>query len=87
MTPRGQKRVVPVANNRSHPRSPERLDTRAGHDSHQLQTQAGELTLKGPRLRSAPFETQIRTFSSGGQIHVSISIDVAYFSLVVSQDD
>jgi putative transposase len=40
-------------------RSPERLDTRAGHYERKLQTQAGEVTLAVPRLRSLPFETQI----------------------------
>ena len=40
-------------------RSPERLDTRAGHYDRQLQTQAGEVTLQVPRLRKLPFETQI----------------------------
>ena len=40
-------------------RSVERLDTRAGHYERQLGTQAGEVTLKVPRLRSLPFETQI----------------------------
>jgi len=40
-------------------RSPERLDTRAGHYDRKLQTQAGEVTLSVPRLRSLPFETQI----------------------------
>jgi putative transposase len=40
-------------------RSPERLDTRAGHYDRRLQTQAGEVTLNVPRLRSLPFETQI----------------------------
>ena len=40
-------------------RSPERLDTRAGHYERKLQTKAGEVTLKVPRLRSLPFETQI----------------------------
>ena len=40
-------------------RSPDRLDTRAGHYHRQLQTQAGEVTLKVPRLRSLPFEIQI----------------------------
>jgi transposase-like protein len=40
-------------------RSPERLDTRAGHYDRQLQTKAGEVTLNVPRLRSLPFETQI----------------------------
>jgi putative transposase len=40
-------------------RSPERLDTRAGHYDRQLHTKAGEVTLSMPRLRSLPFETQI----------------------------
>ncbi len=40
-------------------RSPERLDTRAGHYDRKLQTQAGEVTLQVPRLRNLPFETQI----------------------------
>jgi transposase-like protein len=40
-------------------RSVERLDTRAGHYQRQLGTKAGEVTLKVPRLRSLPFETQI----------------------------
>ena len=40
-------------------RSAERQDTRAGHYDRKLQTQAGEVTLKVPRLRSLSFETQI----------------------------
>jgi putative transposase len=40
-------------------RSPDRLDTRAGHYPRKLQTKAGEVELKVPRLRSLPFETQI----------------------------
>ena len=40
-------------------RSPERLDTRAGHYSRKLVTKAGEVELKVPRLRNLPFETQI----------------------------
>ncbi len=40
-------------------RSPDRLDTRPGHYSRRLQTTAGEVTLKMPRLRGLPFETQI----------------------------
>jgi transposase-like protein len=40
-------------------RSPERLDTRAGHYARMLQTKAGPVELKIPRLRSLPFETQI----------------------------
>jgi transposase-like protein len=44
---------------RRYERSAERLDTRAGHYPRKLQTKAGEVTLKVPRLRSMPFETQI----------------------------
>jgi putative transposase len=40
-------------------RSPDRLDTRAGHYERQLHTTAGEVTLQVPRLRKLPFETQI----------------------------
>lgn len=40
-------------------RSPDRLDTRAGHYKRQLQTKAGEVELKMPKLRTLPFETAI----------------------------
>jgi putative transposase len=40
-------------------RSPERLDTRAGHYDRKLHTQAGEVSLQVPRLRNLPFETEI----------------------------
>jgi putative transposase len=40
-------------------RSPERVDTRAGHYERQLHTKAGEVKLKVPKLRSLPFETAI----------------------------
>lgn len=40
-------------------RSTDRVDTRAGSYDRKLQTKAGEVTLKVPRLRSLPFETQI----------------------------
>jgi transposase-like protein len=39
--------------------SPDRVDTRAGHYERQLHTQAGEVTLKVPKLRKLPFETAI----------------------------
>jgi transposase-like protein len=42
-----------------HERSPERIDTRAGHYSRMLHTKAGEVTLKVPRPRSLPLETQV----------------------------
>jgi putative transposase len=40
-------------------RSADRVDTRAGSYSRKLQTKAGEVKLKVPRLRKLPFETQI----------------------------
>lgn len=40
-------------------RSPERQDTRAGSYERKLQTKAGEVTLKVPRLRKLPLETAI----------------------------
>jgi putative transposase len=40
-------------------RSEERVDTRAGHYTRQLQTKAGEVKLKVPKLRSLSFETAI----------------------------
>jgi putative transposase len=40
-------------------RDPERLDTRAGHYTRKLLTQAGEVELQVPRLRRLPLETQI----------------------------
>ena len=35
------------------------MDTRSGSYSRKLHTKAGDVTLKVPRLRSLPFETQI----------------------------
>ena len=40
-------------------RTPDRVDTRAGHYERKLVTRAGEVELKMPRLRHAPFETEI----------------------------
>ena len=40
-------------------RSADRVDTRAGHYERKLHTNAGEVNLKVPKLRSLPFETQI----------------------------
>lgn len=40
-------------------RSAERLDTRAGHYSRQLETKAGAVTLQVPKLRELKFETAI----------------------------
>lgn len=40
-------------------RSVDRVDTRAGSYNRDLETKAGKVSLKVPRLRSMPFETQI----------------------------
>jgi len=40
-------------------RSPERVDGRAGHYERKLETKAGEVTLRVPKLRRLPFETAI----------------------------
>ena len=40
-------------------RSPERVDTRAGHYQRKLHTKAGEVTLNMPKLRTQTFETAI----------------------------
>ena len=40
-------------------RSADRVDTRAGSYDRKLETKAGAVSLKVPRLRSLPFETQI----------------------------
>ncbi len=40
-------------------RTPERVDTRAGHYERKLLTKAGEVSLEVPRLRHLPFETEI----------------------------
>jgi transposase-like protein len=40
-------------------RSAERVDTRAGYYERTLETKAGEVKLKVPKLRKLPFETQI----------------------------
>ena len=40
-------------------RSPERVDSRAGHYQRKLHTKAGEVTLNMPKLRAQTFETAI----------------------------
>lgn len=40
-------------------RSPERIDTRAGHYKRKLHTKAGEVEIKMPKLRQQTFETAI----------------------------
>lgn len=48
-----------LCNAQRYERSADRVDTRAGSYNRKLETKAGEVTLKVPRLRSMPFETQI----------------------------
>jgi transposase-like protein len=48
-----------LCNAKRYERSVDRADTRAGSYKRKLQTQAGEVSLKMPRLRSLPYETQI----------------------------
>lgn len=40
-------------------RSPERIDSRAGHYERKLETKAGQVSLRVPKLRRLPFETAI----------------------------
>ena len=40
-------------------RTEARRDTRAGHDERSLETKAGEVRLKMPKLRGQTFETAI----------------------------
>lgn len=40
-------------------RTPDRVDTRAGHYERKLDTTAGPVTLQVPKLRTLPFESQI----------------------------
>src|SRR5688572_10928764 len=48
-----------ICNASKHERSPDRLDTRAGFYERGLETKAGKVTLKVPKLRKLPFETAI----------------------------
>ena len=48
-----------LCNAKRYERNPARTDTRAGSYSRKLETKAGEVTLKVPKLRGATFETAI----------------------------
>jgi transposase-like protein len=48
-----------LCNAQRYERSEARRDTRAGHYERQLQTKAGEVRLKVPKLRAQTFETAI----------------------------
>ena len=42
-----------------HERSPERVDTRAGHYDRKFHSKAGEINLREPKMRKQTFETAI----------------------------
>lgn len=48
-----------ICNASKHERSPDRVDSRAGYYERGLETKAGKVTLKVPKLRKLPFETAI----------------------------
>ncbi len=48
-----------ICNAQKYEHTPERKDTRAGSYRRKLQTKAGELNLKVPKLRTLPFDTAI----------------------------
>ena len=54
-----QKEADELCQARRYERKAERVSTRAGAYERKLETKAGEVTLKMPRLRSVPFETAI----------------------------
>ncbi len=53
------RKRISLCGARKYERTEERQDTRAGSYERQLQTKAGEVSLKVPKLRSLPFETAI----------------------------
>jgi putative transposase len=54
-----ESEAVELCKARRYERTAARASTRAGHYERKLGTQAGEVTLKVPRLRAVPFETAI----------------------------
>lgn len=48
-----------ICNAQKYEHTPDRKDTRAGHYGRKLHTQAGEVELKMPKLRTLPFDTAI----------------------------
>lgn len=48
-----------ICNAQKYKHTPDRKDTRAGHYERKLQTQAGEVQLKVPKLRTLPFDSAI----------------------------
>ena len=53
-----------------------RVDTRAGSYTRKLQTKAGEVELKVPRLRKLPFETQVIERYKRRETSVEEALDV-----------
>lgn len=54
-----QREADELCQARRYERKAERVSTRAGHYERKLETKAGEVTLRMPKLRSVPFETAI----------------------------
>lgn len=54
-----QKEADELCQARRYERSQGRVSTRAGSYERKLETKAGEVTLRMPKLRSVPFETTI----------------------------
>ena len=54
-----QKEADELCQARRYERKAERVSTRAGTYERKLETKAGEVTLRMPKLRSVPFETAI----------------------------
>ena len=54
-----------LCNAQRYERSEARRDTRAGHYERKLQTKAGEVQLKVPKLRAQTFETAISSTTGG----------------------
>ena len=61
-------------------RSADRLDTRAGYYERRLETQAGEVMLKVPKLRKLPFETEIIERYRRGQSSVEEALVEMYLA-------
>src|SRR5688572_29192280 len=54
-----QKEADELCQARRYERNAERVSTRAGTYERKLETKAGEVTLRMPKLRAVPFETAI----------------------------
>lgn len=63
-----------------HERSPDRVDTRAGSYERDLQTQAGHVKLKVPKLRKSTFETAIIERYKRREASVEESLIVMYLA-------